>query len=138
MRGVCLAAAAAIVMAAANSWGAVNLNSSKSNVNRDYPKAAIATASATVGGPSVSQILYTTPEKGDFILTQFCASPDANGGIRLDVTGLGSIAQTGAVSCFTFSPGISIPRSAVVSCSTTAAASEGTYFCMISGMQTSK
>jgi hypothetical protein len=50
-------------------------------------------------------------------LTEFCASPDAIGGSRLEASALGSIAQTtSALSCFAFNPGISIPKGSNVSC----------------------
>ena len=85
---------------------------------------------------------------GDFMLTQFCASPDTPGGIRLDAAGFGGIAQTGVTSCLTFSPGVSIPKNAALSCSIagTVTASAGTssgvivgnFFCTISGLQTLK
>ncbi len=138
---------------ATNSWGASNLNLSKSNINREFPNASVVTASVNLGA-SESVIVYTTPAKGDFVLTQFCASPDATDGVRLDATGLGSIAQTTATqSCFTFTPGVSIPKQSVVSCTTNsvaaasspiaaaaspAAPAAGSFFCTISGMQTTK
>jgi len=143
------AAAILVVMLATNSWATSNLNLSKSNINREFPSAALATASVDLGA-SESAIVYNTPAKGDFVLTQFCASPDAPGGIRLDATGFGGIAQTGATSCFTFTPGMSIPKSSTLSCTTfspvTAAASPAiaaavipaSYFCTISGVQTTK
>jgi hypothetical protein len=148
MKAICsVVVAISVAMLATNSWGASNLNLSKSNINREFPNAALTTASVNLG-PSESVIVYTIPERGDFILTQFCASPDATGGIRLDATGLGGIAQTGATSCFTFSPGVSIPKGSTLSCSTGSAAPAfaattsalvvASYFCTISGMQTTK
>ncbi len=138
-----------IALLATNASAANNLNLSKSNVNREFPSASIATASVTLGA-SESAIVYTTPARGDFILTQFCASPDATGGIRLDAGKLGSIAQSGTTSCITFTPGVSIPQNSTVSCTTNpsgaAAVSSAavtpalpaSFFCSISGMQTTK
>jgi hypothetical protein len=137
-----------IAMVTTDSWGTNNLNLSKSNADREFPNAAIATALVNLTGPGDTQVVYTTPAKGDFMLTQFCASPDAPGGIRLDAAGLGGIAQTGASSCFTFSPGVSIPEGAALSCSiagtvtasasTSSGAIVGNFFCTISGLQTLK
>ena len=145
-----MAATIFVALLATNSWGTSNLNLSKSNVNREFPNASIVTASVNLGA-SESAILYNTPDKGDFILTQFCASPDATGGIRLDATKLGSVAQSGSTSCITFTPGVSIPHSSTVSCTTNAAAAAAaspsstnsaaavaSFFCSISGMQTTK
>ena len=144
-----LVAAILVAMLATNSWGTSNLNLSKSNVNREFPNASITTASVNLG-QAESAAVYTTPARGDFILTQFCASPDVTGGIRLDATGLGGIAQVGSTSCITFTPGVSIPHSSTLSCTTNsiAAASAPTagssalvaagFFCTISGMLTTK
>jgi hypothetical protein len=129
-----------VAMLAANSWGSSNLNLSKSNVNRvrDFPNAAVTTASINITGPSDTEVVYTTPASGDFILTEFCASPLPDGGVLLSAAGLGGIAQAGLTSCFTFTPGLSIPKGSAVSCSTASGASPGSYFCMISGVQTVK
>ena len=85
-------------------------------------------------------VVYTVPAKGDFLLTQFCASPDASGGIRLDATGFGCIAQTvNGVSCYTFNPGVSIPQGSELTCTTSSSSDlSSSYFCMITGMQTAK
>ena len=135
-----------VVALATDSWGGSNLNLSKSNINRLQNNSLVITASVNLGA-SESVLIYTAPASGDFMLTQFCASPDATGGIRLDASALGSIAQTTtALSCFTFNPGVSIPKGSNVSCTTnpsgTAAAaapsalpSSGVFFCTISGLQ---
>ena len=143
-----LLAAAVVSLLATNSWGAIRLNSSRSNNCREYPNAAVVTGTVDLpGGPAVSAVVYAVPAKGDFVLTQFCASPDANGGIRLDATGFGAIAQTvNGVSCYTFNPGVSIPRGSELTCTTSSSASSSAgslvvtpgYFCMITGMQTAK
>jgi hypothetical protein len=143
-----MATVISIAMVTTNAWGTSNLNLSKSNVNREFPNASIATASVNLTGPGDTQVIYTTPAKGDFMLTQFCASPDAPGGVRLDAAGFGGIAQTGTTSCLTFSPGVSIPKGAALSCSiggtvtasasTSSAAIVASFFCTISGMQTIK
>jgi hypothetical protein len=155
MKATSIVTAILVMALAVNSWASSNLNLSKSNVNiyREIPNAAVTTASVNLTGTGDTETVYNTPAKGDFILTQFCASPDAPSGIRLDATGLGSIAQTGGTSCFTFSPGVSIPKSSTLSCSSlptvvagTASSSvssapaliAATYFCTISGLQTVK
>jgi hypothetical protein len=130
-----------VAMLATNSWSSSNLNLSKSNINRvrDFPNAAVTTASINITGPSDTETIYTTPASGDFILTEFCASLQPDGGVLLSAAGLGGIAQTGpTTSCFTFTPGLSIPKGSAVSCSTASGASPGSYFCMISGVQTAK
>ena len=150
-----LAAALLVILLATGSWGANNLDLSKSNVNRLETASQVVTASANLGA-SESVLLYTAPASGDFVLTQFCASPDATGGVRLDVNGFGSIAQTtSALSCFTFNPGISVPKGSTVSCTTNPSGAPplsaggsvvssppvvppGAFFCTISGLQTAK
>ena len=143
-----MVAAIFVALLATNSFATSNLNLSKSNINRvkEFPAGAVTTASVNLG-PGESAIVYNTPTSGDFILTQFCASPDAPGGIRLDATGLGGIAQTGTTSCFTFTPGVSIPKGSTLSCTTfapvvgassAALVVTSSYFCTISGMQTAK
>ena len=134
-----LLAASVVGLLVQNAWGTTNYNSSKSNIYREIPNATLTTASLNLTGPSQTQVVYTTPAKGDFVLTQFCASPEPDGGVRLDATGLGGIAQTIlGVSCYTFTPGVSIPRGSTVTCSTASGASPGSYFCTISGLQTAK
>lgn len=152
MKAMAVSAAILIMMLATDSWGTSNLNLSKSNINREFPNDTLATASVNLGAGE-SMIVYNTPAKGDFLLTQFCASPDASGGIRLDASGFGGIAQTGATSCFTFTPGVSIPKNSSLSCTTfsavlatapatsadaAAAIIPASYFCTISGLQTPK
>ncbi len=132
-------AAAVISLLVTNSWATTNYNSSKSNIYKEFPNATLTTASVNDSGPSDTQVVYTTPTKGDFLLTMFCASPEPNGGVRLDAAGLGGIAQTVLdTSCYTFTPGVSVPRDSAVTCSTASGASPGSYFCTISGMQTAK
>jgi len=114
------------------SWGTSNLNLSKSNVNRVHG-VPIVTATIDLTGPNQTQTVFTTPAVGDFVLTQFCTSV-MNGGMRLAVTGFGSIAHTSTDSCITFTPGISVPKNAAITCSTTSGPRFGEYFCMISGL----
>lgn len=109
-----------------------NLNLSKSNINREFPKSQIVSGVTTLSGPSQSQVVYTTPSNADFILTQFCSSK-VSGGVRLSASGFGGVAQTGNELCYSFAPGMSLPRASAISCATTAAASPGDYFCTISG-----
>jgi hypothetical protein len=137
-------ATAFVSLLVTNSWATSNLNLSKSNINRylPYPNAALTTATANVPAGGTVQV-YTTPVLGDFILTQFCASPDAIGGVRLNAVNFGDIAQTvnNGVSCFTFTPGVSIPKNSALTCSNggtsvpnIATSSAANYFCTISGM----
>ena len=80
--------------------------------------------------------MYTTAAHGDFILTQFCAGPNAFGGVQLEAANFGTIAETDSgVGCYTFTPGVSIPPNSELTCST-ASSKGGTHFCTISGMQT--
>jgi hypothetical protein len=134
-----LLTAIVVVLASANSWGATNYNSSKSNVYLSFPNATITTATINFPG-GTGEVVYTTPATGDFILTQFCAGPSASGGILLDAANFGTIAEiANGVGCHTFTPGMSIPPNTALICSTVSAGpavSRGTYFCTISGMQT--
>ena len=128
--------ASLLVMAVSIGWAATNLNASRSNIYREFPGTSLVTASATLSGPSETETVMTTPATGDFILTQFCSS-DVNGGIRLAAAGLGGIAHTSGVTalCYTFTPGVSLPRNSAITCSTSSGASPGSYFCMITGLQ---
>lgn len=134
------------LLVAAEALGAIKLNSSKSNAYREYPNASLTTASTQLGAGE-SAAVYNVPTRGDFILTQFCGSLDAPGGIRLDASGFGSLAQVGVMGCYTFTPGVSVPAGSTLSCNigasagTAAAATlpvAASYFCTISGMQTMK
>ncbi len=113
--------------------GAINLNSSKSNTYRDFPHTLLGTASTELVGPNQTQTVFTTPTRGDYILTQFCGSP-VSGGIRLDGTGLGGIAHTAQDPCVTFTPGAILPKGAAINCSTSSAAPPGSHFCSITGV----
>ena len=117
------------------AW-AGTINTTKSNTFREV-NAPVLSATTSLSGASDTQAVYTTPDRGDFILTQLCTA-FANGGIRLAVTGFGDIAHTGSVACYSFTPGVSIPKDSTITCSTTAVADPGSYFCMISGFQTTK
>jgi hypothetical protein len=133
-----LVTAVAVGFLATNSWGASNLNLSKSNINRyiEFPDTAL--ISATINLPAnQSEVVYIVPPKGDFVLTEFCASPDVEHGVRLDASGFGSIAQTvNGVGCYSFTPGVSIPRGSTLTCSALSGVnSDASYFCTISGMQ---
>ena len=150
-----LTAALLVILRATGSWGANNLNLSKSNINRLQTAAQVVTATTNLG-PGESVSVYNTPASGDFLLTQFCASPDATGGVSLDVSGFGTIAQTtSTLSCFTFNPGVSVPKGSTLSCTTSAAGAPAlsagcsavgspavvppaAFFCTISGLQTTK
>ena len=109
-----------------------NLNLSKSNINR-IQGAQIISATASLSGSDQTQTVYITPDTGEFLLTQFCVSP-VNGGIRLAASGFGPIAHTGGAMCYTFSPGVIVPKNSTMTCSTTGYADSGDYFCTISGL----
>lgn len=116
------------------AWASANLNLSKSNINKEFPKASFVTATVTLTDPNETKTVFTTPGTGDFILTQACVS-FVNGGMRIAATGLGPIADVGAPTCQVFDPGMSVPKTSDITCSTTSAASPGgDYFCTVSGM----
>lgn len=135
MRRLVLVSAITVLLVAivSISWAAINLNSSKSNIYREFPNGELVSATVSLSGPSETQTVYTTPGKGDFILTQLCVSP-VNGGIRLAASGFGPIAHIGADPCQIFTPGVSVPKRSALTCSTTSDAISGDYFCTISGM----
>ncbi len=126
------------LLAATNSWGTTNYNSSKSNVYLSFPDTTVTTASANVS--FAGGVVYTTPASGDFILTEFCADPSAYGGIRLQAANFGTIAQTvSGTNCYTFTPGMAIPQSTALTCepaATVFVSKTTTNYCTISGMQT--
>jgi hypothetical protein len=123
-----------LALAVSGAWAASNLNSSKSNLNREYPNGRIVSATTTLSGPNDAQVAYTTSAKGDFILTQLCTSP-VNGGVLLSASGFGGIAHTGSELCYTFTPGVSVPKDSQLVCSTTQHAEPGPHFCTISGVK---
>ena len=115
------------------AWAAINLNSSKSNIYRELPGTVLVSASTPLGPPNVPETVYTTSATGDFVLTQFCASP-VSSGTRLAAVGLGGIAQTTATTlCYTFQPGLIMPKGGPITCTTTEFAFTST-FCMIAGL----
>ena len=123
-----------LVAAATMAWAAINLNGSKSNVYSTFGRSFFVSATESLTGPSETVTVYTTPETGNFILTQLCVGP-ANGGIRLAANGFGPIAHTSFQDyCQIFSPGFVVPPNSAMTCSTTAAAEAGDHFCTISGM----
>ncbi|WP_337288888.1 hypothetical protein [Candidatus Methylomirabilis sp.] len=96
------------------------------------------TSTTSLSGPSDTQTVYTTPARSDFILTGLCVTPTVSGGVRLDVAGFGGIAHLGTLGdngCYTFSEGVLLPRDSAITCSTSAGASPGSYFCTISGFE---
>jgi len=122
------------LLVVANSWAATNYNSSKSNVYIAFPNGLITTATMNFA-TGAGGVVYTTPAEGDFVLTQFCADPNAAGGIRLTAANFGTIAQTvSGQGCYTFTPGVSIPPSTALTCSTSSPM-KVTHFCTISGLQ---
>jgi len=127
-----LAITGLLVTVVSISLAASNLNLSKSNINR-VGGLQIVSATASLSGPNQTQTVYITAETGEFLLTQLCVSP-VNGGIRLAATGFGPIAHTGAAMCYTFNPGVIVPKSSTITCSTSSFAEAGDYFCTISGL----
>jgi hypothetical protein len=125
-----------LTMVLATSAGAVTtIKGSKSNGDNRL-KSNLTTASVTLSAASQTQTVYRTPASGDFTLTQICVSPAAAGGIVIRVEGLGTIAHLGgAESCAIFDPGVVLPSNANLACSTSASATAGSYFCLISGLQ---
>ena len=127
------AVAVLIVTMFSFAWAAVNLNSSKSNIYRELPGTVLVSASTSLGAANDPQTVYTTSATGDFVLTQFCASP-VSSGTRLAAVGLGGIAQTTTTTlCYTFQPGLIMPKGAPITCTTTEFAFTNT-FCMIAGL----
>jgi hypothetical protein len=127
------AAAVLVVTMFSFAWAAINLNSSKSNIYRELPGTTLVSASTPLGQANDPQTVYTTSATGDFVLTQFCASP-TNNGTRLAAVGLGGIAQTTATTlCYTFQPGLIMPKSAPITCTTTEFGGVNS-FCMIAGL----
>src|SRR5712692_214069 len=115
------------------AWAAINLNSSKSNIYRELPGTVLVSASTPLSMANDAQTVYTTSATGDFVLTQFCASP-VSSGTRLAAVGLGGIAQTTATTlCYTFQPGLIMPKAAPITCTTTEFAFAN-GFCMIAGL----
>lgn len=124
-----------VMMVATISQAAANLNFSKSNINRDQGAVFVA-ATVSLTGPNQTETVFTTPETGDFILTQVCVSP-VTGGIRLAVRGFGPIMHTSDAPCYIFNPGMSVPKGSPITCSITSGPIRGDYFCTISGLLTS-
>ena len=126
------AVAVLVVTMVSFAWAAINLNSSKSNIYRELPGTTLVSASTPLITTVDPQFVFATPATGDFVLTQFCASPTING-VRLAATGLGGIAHTTTtVLCYTFQPGLIMPKAASITCTTTEFAQNG--FCMIAGL----
>jgi len=131
---VAVAAAGVLMMIVAVSWAAVNLNSSKSNIYREFPGTRLVTASAALRSPNETQTVFTTPSTGDFVLTQFCSDP-VTGGMLLAAARLGAIAQTGAGNlCYSFQPGFIMPQGAAITCATSTFAENASHFCTIAGL----
>ena len=127
------AVAVPIVTMISFAWAAINLNSSKSNIYRELPGAVLVSASTPLGLAILPETVYTTSTTGDFVLTQFCAG---SSGTRLAAVGLGGIAQTTATTlCYTFQPGLIMPKGAPITCTTTEFVVTITNtFCMIAGL----
>jgi len=126
-RALPLAAIAALF--ATSVWATSNLNLSKSNINRTFPRTQFVTASVDVSG-SQSALAYQVPPDGDFILTQVCIGP-ASGGMRIQVSGV-NIAQVASGACQTFDPGVVLQPGGTLTC--TSFGAEENTFCMISGL----
>jgi hypothetical protein len=82
--------------------------------------------------------VYTTPNYGNFILTQFCAF-----GLTTLSAGTSYIATTGNIlplvlqsadNCYSFKPGFALPRNQVLTCTLTPLVAVLGSFCSISGI----
>ena len=114
---------------------AAGINTSRSNARSATMAAKVTTATARMMGPGDTQTVRRTSATGETLITQFCAS-NVSGGVVLAVEGLGPVAETGAGQhCITFTPGLSVPQNAAITCSTSAAAPGGTaYFCTVNSL----
>lgn len=117
------------VLVATSVWATSNLNLSKSNINRTFPRSKFLTASADITG-SQAVLVYQVPTDGDFVLTQVCVGPVA-GGVRIQAGGT-NIAHVASGTCQSFDPGVVLPPDSAVTCTTFA--TEENSFCMISGL----
>src|SRR5262249_13483808 len=110
-KGIALAAIG--VLFATSVWATSNLNLSKSNINRTFPRAKFVTATVDISG-SQSALVYQVPADGDFVLTLVCVGP-ANGGVRIQVGG-GRVAHGASGSCQPFAPGVLLHPDGRVPC----------------------
>src|SRR5262245_60246681 len=127
IRGLSLAAAI-VVLSATSVWATSNLNLSKSNINRTFPRSKFVTATVDISG-SQSALVYQVPPDGDFVLTQVCVGP-ASGGVRIQVAGA-NIAHVASGSCQSFDPGVVLQSDGAVTCTTSG---DEATFCMVSGL----
>ncbi len=75
--------------------------------------------SATVQTATTNDVVFTTPTKGSFLLTQVCATRAAGqtSPINLNCDAFGSVAILPATpSCVSFSPGYALPPGQAVRC----------------------
>lgn len=121
-----------VMMVVTISWASSNLNLSKSNINKAQGAVFVA-ATVSLTRSDQTETVFTTPETGDFVLTQVCVSP-VTGGMRLAVRGFGPIMHTSDAPCYIFDPGMSVPNGSPITCSTTSRPNRGDYFCTISGL----
>jgi hypothetical protein len=119
---------AILVLLVTCAWAGANLNLSKSNINR-LSRATLVSVSTTFSG-AVSQIVYSTPSSGDFVLTQVCTGT-SNGGVLVQIGGV-SIAQVASGNCQTF-PGLLLPPDQSLTC-TSFDAEATNNFCTITGL----
>ena len=131
---VVVAVAGLPMMIVAGSGAATSFSSSKSNIYREFPGTRLVTASAALSRPNETEIVFTTPPTGDFILTQFCTNP-VTGGMLLAAVRLGGIAQTNPGNlCYNFQPGFIMPQGSAITCATSAFAETSSHFCTIAGL----
>ncbi len=79
----------------------------------------VVSASATITSSSSSDVVFTTPTKGSFLLTQLCASSNVGAPpISLSGNTFGNIAilASSPPSCVSFSPGSALPSNEALSC----------------------
>ena len=127
-----------VVAVAHPAWGA---GSSESGSMSSYKlKGQFTSGAVNLSGPSDTQTVFTTPAApANYGVTQFCTSVVA-GGIQLNAAGVGIAVAgaSGSPSCETFSPPVFMPASTALTCSTSAAAPAGSYFCMVNGILSPK
>ena len=113
---------------ATNASATSNLNLSKSNINREFPGGQFVTATADISG-AVSQLIYTIPPSGDFVLTQICTGI-SDGGVLVQASAM-KIAYVGSGLCQVFTPGVILSPGQRVTCTTF---SDAATFCTIMGV----
>ena len=102
-----------------------------------YPiEGKIVSASTTLPPGSTSAIVFTTPDLGHFMLTEFCSTLRVFPAYTLSGSTFGVIADTGPLpepGCVAFYPAIVLPKREVIICSASGPIDSNTY-CRITGI----